>query len=251
MSFVDSIGSFRDKVDVVSDTLRDFDWGPLIELVEEKTSRDNEQAIEIVEEFKKFLFIKFLDKDYDATRYSPSHAIDEIWHLFLLFPKDYFQLCQDVLGLNRVLDHNPFGASDTDQNARFENTLTRYEHLFNEAAPSAYWDDEHADETSSTPSSPPESPENKRARLDESYSSEENSMTIYIKSLTGKTTALEVDPSHTIAELKQVYFECEGVPPDQQRIIFNGIQLEDSRALSYYFIQPESRLDLVLKLSGC
>ena len=273
MSFVDSIDSFRDKVDVVSDTLREFDWEPLIDLVEEKTSRDNEQAVEIVEEFKKFLFIKFMDKDYDASRYSPSNAIDEIWHLFLLFPKDYFQLCQDVLGESKVLDHNPFGASDTDQNARFENTLTRYEQLFNEAAPSAYWDDDYvadASDTSSTPasdsassasvtsSSPPESPSepangNKRARLEESFSSEDRDdiMTIYVKTLTGKMTAIDVVPLHTISDLKQHMLDEEGIPLNQQRILFNGRYLEDGRTLAYYKIQPESRLDLILSLQAC
>ena len=185
MSFATSIDSFRGLVDVIRDKLEAFDWKHLIELVKKEKSFDNQQAIEIVEEFKKFLFIKFLDKDYDADHYSPSLSIDEIWHLFLLFPKAYFKLCQDVLGDNKVLDHNPFGASDTDQIRRYQRTLKRYEQLFNAPAPSSYWDDDYAADTSGTSSTPASSPPaslsdndncNKRPRLESTPSSIEPSL---------------------------------------------------------------------------
>lgn len=73
---------------------------------------------------------------------------------------------------------------------------------------------------------------------------------LFIKSINGKTRTLMVEPTTTVGELKRQMQEKEGINPDEQRMIFAGKNLEDTKTMADYNLQAESTVHLVLRVRG-
>jgi ubiquitin len=73
-------------------------------------------------------------------------------------------------------------------------------------------------------------------------------MQLFVKTLTGKTVSIEVEEGESIEDVKAKIAEKEGIPPEQQRLIFGGQQLQDSKTLEDYNVGDDATLHLVLRL---
>lgn len=75
-------------------------------------------------------------------------------------------------------------------------------------------------------------------------------MFIKVKNLAGRIAQIDVDSEDTIQRLKELIEEKEGIPPEQQRLIFGGKAVADEKKLSFYKIESGNTLHLVLSLRG-
>ena len=73
---------------------------------------------------------------------------------------------------------------------------------------------------------------------------------IVVKTLDGRTLAFQTDKSTTVAQLKSMIQDSDGVPPEHQIMVYDGRQLEDDQPLSSYGVQDGSEIHLILRLSG-
>ena len=159
-----------------------------------------------------------------------------MWHLHVLDTKSYLNTMKILFdGKNCFIHHDVDGALDIDQRRkRYINTYNQYKLLFNSTPNEKYWDKLIIPMAND--------------KNDDNDNNDDDIMEIMIKTLTGKTVKIDASPNDNIETIKIKIEMKEGIPPEQQRLIFAGKQLEDEQNLNHYKIQNKSTLFLILKL---
>jgi len=213
-------------------------------------------------EYKKFLALKVISGDTsDPMFLSPSALVDQAWHAHLLHTAQYRAACA---ALGATIDHSPTGAQDQDlvREKRLGLTKAFYTTVFKHIPPSQFWElkyvtgqiESRVDQDDAESRMEIANQENGRIpkQLEDDMPLKlRRRMQIFVKTLTGNKFYLLVKPSDSILKVKSKIFKSEGIPPDQQTLIFAGQKLQNGRKLSYYNIQRGSTICLILSLSGC
>jgi hypothetical protein len=210
-----------------------------------------------------------------TTQLSLPPQIDLAWHQAILNTVLYREFCEKMF--HRPLDHTTVTAQDSVEakNTRLSATENIYRKVFNEEPPSDLWkreDDINNDnnavvmkaeeedkprrrnpsrQSKKRPASPPAAaaPVNKKPVVANKKLKPE--FQVFVKTLTGKTITVCPCDGLPISGVKSLIQMTEGIPPDQQRIIFAGMQLSDDATCAEVGLKQECTLHLVLRVSGC
>jgi len=200
-----------------------------------------------VEDYKRFLALRGAmakhTKSCEMVLLSPTDNMDCMWHHHILDTQSYKTACELMLGNGGFVHHDPYAGKDVGvRTARREMLKSTWMRVYSEP-PKEGW-------------GPPPSADGGVERMKKRKLSEvekDKSYPVYVKTLLGKTVALTVDDNTNGADLKQMIYNKEGIPPDQQRLIFAGRQFRDDETLTERSppVKEESTMHLVLKLGGC
>jgi hypothetical protein len=91
---------------------------------------------------------------------------------------------------------------------------------------------------------------NARSTMSMMTSISRGGMNLYVKTLSGKTVSIEVESGEAISDIKDRIASMEGIPKDQQRLVFGGVQLADGKTIDDYDLGDDSTIHLVLRLRG-
>lgn len=194
-------------------------------------SNDNNTKVEpstLLRECLKFLVLKKIAGDEDATTLSPTDMIDMVWHQLLLNPRLYKNI-NDALG-GEMIDHNPEGGKDVNsRNERVNRTIDMYKTVYITPATGSVWKGQEL---------PP----------DESTSI---IIIIIIKDQIGEQTMFKSKISTHVLKIKYAYCKRKGVDTKSMRFMLDGEDLEDNKPLSYYELEDNDQIDAILMQVGC
>eukprot|EP00794_Sanderia_malayensis_P003002 gene3002-3460_t len=196
-----------------------------------------EKATAGVVEYEKFLGLKAVLKDFKATKLSPPLPIDEVWHLHILDTERYSQDCIEFCG--EIIHHDVDGDIDISKRAIRRNATKIAYQMQNGSEPSGeMWHFEEVNDWDG-------------ADLSHVTKCYELTIIVYCETLSGEKLRLNLTPQMTINDVKAMIESKKGIPLSKQRLIFAGQQLMDDHTVSYYNIENESTIHVVLGLTGC
>ena len=234
------------------------------------------RADELFNDLIRFLYIKRHENNV-----SPPFLIDMAWRVLLLMPKFYCEVC-GYIGRNgedgpftaqHVIDHDYLGSTGSDAGqrlVRYKRTLQKFHEFFPSSSMtlSIVWNEDLLNRLMNHSSGAivaapiaavamPDAEVGAASAMSATEgtgrrsTTENATMPIFVKELTGRTVTLNVCPNYTIETVKRVLQDKLGVSSNDQRLIFSGLQLEDAKTLAQYNIQRESTLHMVRRLRGC
>lgn len=174
--------------------------------------------------------------------------LDQIWHEMILETQAYRQLCEEVFG--KFLEHTARTAADSvhDKNKRIDILVAIWATVYPFVPDPVCWarESDHPAE---------HSVRGKRGRGKKAKAEIElwkpDTFQFFVKTLTGKTLTLVGSPMMSFGTVKRLIWCKEGIPSDQQRLIFAGSNISDEMTLSEGNVKKECTLHLVLKVTGC
>lgn len=195
-----------------------------------------------IKEYRKFMALKMVERDWNAQTLSPPPILDVIWHAHILFTEDYLNFCNVAIG--RMVHHNPNGTFEKDEKiSRQKTTLQFLFSIFGELCPHdksfLVW----------FPEDTLEAFRRQDIFSSKDYFSSKDSYDIFVKS--GKTMQISVRPETFVWELKLHITAKKGIPMSQQRLVFAGKNLNINKTMAECGIQKYSHLHLVLRIAGC
>ena len=195
----------------------------LLSFCMKKFNGNYNQSKKLIEKYTKFIVLKKLENDLFATKLSPSSEVDELWHYHILNTVEYSKLNRALFGNSTtIIHHNPDGAYDGKREERLRYTEDCYSRHFG-----------------SVPEKITKQPRNPNT-------------IVIVKDINHTPTQYNIDLNQdTTLDLKSLIQKNTGIPDNQQRLIFNGKQLEDLKELVEYRITQNSVIRLVLRLTGC
>ncbi len=230
-------------------------------------------------DYRRFLALKAAAEKlhpvaFAHCHFSPTPAMDQVWHAHILDTRLYQEACAAMEAKDAFVHHDPHGGDDPDvQQARREFTKQAFIKCYG-GPPASGWplirgtavdgdenpddDDEEGVDASVGEQTnyvgeanlfggdhDGAEPVAKRPRVDN------RPFTVFVKTMKGRTLSLSVNKDTTVEGVKtQLHAMGEG-PPDQLRIIYAGKQLEDSRTMGDYNVRPPSTLHMLMRLRGC
>jgi ubiquitin-large subunit ribosomal protein L40e len=208
-------------------------------------------------EYLRFMHLKAAhDVDGEPSILAPSPAVDELWHKHLLDTVSYKMLENLLLPNGGFIHHNPFEDEQDGYTERLQYTLLQYQDCFLTSPPYKIWGDGKPPRDVTTEAVKADI-QDKRNDLIAALSKPRTKsecvpfMEIFVETPTAAIIAIKCYSSDSVDDIKGRVHETAGIPPDQQRLIIAGKQLEDGRTLSDNDLRAGDILHLVLKQRGC